>query len=98
MQGLFDNLNPSQFGEKFRLFTEQLAQAVECIIAIDGKTIRNSGDNPLHLASAWCEANQLVLGQIRVADKSNEITAVPLLLELLELSGHIVTLDAMGCQ
>ena len=72
-------------------------------IAIDGKTLRGSfdkaaGKNPLHLVSAWaCEA-RLTLGQIATDSKSNEITAVPLLLELLNLKGATVTIDAMGCQ
>jgi len=73
------------------------------VVAIDGKTLRRSFDpihnkRPLHLVSAWaCEA-QLSLGQIQVDQKSNEITAIPALLETLELKGAIVTLDAMGCQ
>jgi predicted transposase YbfD/YdcC len=72
-------------------------------IAIDGKTLRGSGDqaagkNPLHLVSAWaCEA-RLTLGQVATEAKSNEITAIPLLLELLDLKGATVTIDAMGCQ
>jgi predicted transposase YbfD/YdcC len=72
-------------------------------IAIDGKTLRASFDtaaeqNPLHLVSAWaCEA-RLLLGQVAVAQKSNEITAIPQLLELLDIEGDVVTIDAMGCQ
>jgi predicted transposase YbfD/YdcC len=74
----------------------------ECV-AIDGKTLRGSfdtaaGQNPLHLVSAWASQARLVLGQIAVDAKSNEITAIPLLLELLDLKGCIVTIDAMGCQ
>jgi predicted transposase YbfD/YdcC len=71
-------------------------------IGIDGKTARAScgaaGQNPLHVVSAWATAQGLVLGQVAVDDKSNEITAIPKLLELLELSGAVVTIDAMGCQ
>jgi DDE_Tnp_1-associated len=73
------------------------------VVAIDGKTLRGSfdtaaGKNPLHLVSAWaCEA-RLTLGQVAVDAKSNEITALPLLLELLDLQGCIVTIDARGCQ
>lgn len=72
-------------------------------VAIDGKTLRRSFDSaaerqPLHLVSAWAGEARLMLGQIAVADKSNEITAIPLLLELLDLEGSIVTIDAMGCQ
>src|SRR5262245_18936372 len=73
------------------------------LVAIDGKTLRGSfddaaGHSPLHLVSAWaCEA-RLVLGQVAVGARSNEITAIPLLLELLDLKGCTVTADAMGCQ
>src|SRR5579871_1621193 len=73
------------------------------VVAIDGKTLRGSFDtvaahNPLHLVSAWATQTRLLLGQVAVDSKSNEITAIPLLLELLDLRGCIVTLDAMGCQ
>ncbi|HEV3255447.1 MAG TPA: ISAs1 family transposase [Gemmataceae bacterium] len=72
-------------------------------VAIDGKTLRGSFDtaaaqNPLHLVSAWATEARLVLGQVAVDAKSNEITAIPLLLELLDLKGCIVTIDAIGCQ
>jgi len=71
--------------------------------AIDGKTLRRSGSpanglGPLHLVSVWATQANLVLGQVAVDDKSNEITAIPKLLELLDLSGALVTIDAMGCQ
>ena len=73
------------------------------IIAIDGKQLRRShnkklGKKAIHMVSAWGEANGVVLGQEKVAAKSNEITAIPLLLEALNLAGCIVTIDAMGCQ
>lgn len=73
------------------------------IIAIDGKTLRRSFDAAsskaaIHMVSAWATANHVSLGQVVVDDKSNEITAIPKLLEMLELSGSLVTLDAMGCQ
>lgn len=73
------------------------------VVAIDGKTIRGSCDRgraqgPFHIVSAWACDRGLVLGQRRVADKSNEITAIPELLEVLDLKGAVVTLDAMGCQ
>jgi predicted transposase YbfD/YdcC len=73
------------------------------LVAIDGKTMRGSfdtaaGQNPLHVVSAWANAARLVLGQVSVDSKSNEITAIPLLIELLDLKGCIVTIDAMGCQ
>lgn len=77
------------------------------VVAIDGKTVRRSHDRgcgkaAIHLvsawASAWASANHLVLGQLKVDEKSNEITAIPQLLQLLALEGCIVTIDAMGCQ
>lgn len=73
------------------------------IIAIDGKTLRGSYDqasakSAIHMVSAWATVNQISLGQVVVDEKSNEITAIPKLLEILEISGCIVTIDAMGCQ
>lgn len=73
------------------------------VVAIDGKTLRGSFDtarrvNPLHMVSAWCCEHGLILGQVRTAEKSNEIKAIPELLELLDLRGAVVTIDAMGCQ
>lgn len=73
------------------------------VVAIDGKALRRSldrraGQNPLHLVSAWASETGLVLGQVATADKSNEITAIPQLLEMLDLKGATVTIDAMGCQ
>ena len=70
-------------------------------VAIDGKTLRGSGTGALkalHLVSAWATEQQLSLGQVAVDDKSNEITAIPQLLELLDITGAFVTIDAMGCQ
>ena len=73
------------------------------VVAIDGKTVRRSHDKKagrraIHLVSAWASANTLTLGQVKTEEKSNEITAIPKLLEMLEISGCIVTIDAMGCQ
>jgi predicted transposase YbfD/YdcC len=73
------------------------------VVAIDGKTLRRShdrrrGQRPLHMVSAWASANRLSLGQLSTPEKSNEITAIPKLLALLELKGCIVSIDAMGCQ
>jgi predicted transposase YbfD/YdcC len=72
------------------------------VIALDGQTLRRSHDRPagkaaLHMVSAWASENFLVLGQVKVGEKSNEITAIPELLNLLDVSGCIVTIDAMGC-
>jgi predicted transposase YbfD/YdcC len=73
------------------------------VIAIDGKTSRRSyqkkgGKSPIHMVSAFAARQRLALGQVKVADKSNEIVAIPKLLDMLEISGAIVTIDAMGCQ
>jgi len=73
------------------------------VVAIDGKTLRRSFDaatskSAIHMVSAWATANQISLGQVIVDEKSNEITAIPKLLEILEISGCLVTIDAMGCQ
>lgn len=72
------------------------------IVSIDGKRLCNSGEQGskavIHMVSAWCNSNQMVLGQLKVNDKSNEITAIPALLENLMLAGCVVTIDAMGCQ
>lgn len=73
------------------------------IIPIDGKTLKGSDDrhgeqSALHLVSAWASENRIFLGQVKVEDKSNEITAIPALIELLDISGCIITIDAMGTQ
>ena len=89
------------FAECFTAWVESLRESTPDIVAIDGKTSRRSkakGSDPLHLVSAWASRQRLVLGQEAVADKSNEINAIPLLLERLELEGALVTIDAMGCQ
>jgi predicted transposase YbfD/YdcC len=99
---IFAALDPKQFLECFLRWTQSLRQAIQKeIVAVDGKALRramNKKENLKYVVSAWAESNNLVLGQLKVTDKSNEITAVPELLRVLELSGCIVTLDAMGCQ
>jgi predicted transposase YbfD/YdcC len=99
---VFAALDPKEFLECFLRWTQSLRQAVDReIVAVDGKALRramNRKENLKYVVSAWAESNNLVLGQLKVTDKSNEITAVPELLRVLELSGCIVTLDAMGCQ
>lgn len=99
---VFALLDPKQFLDCFLRWTQSLRQAVsQEIVALDGKALRralNKDQNIKYVVSAWAESNGLVLGQLKVADKSNEITAVPELLRVLELSGCIVTIDAMGCQ
>jgi len=95
---VFDLLDPVAFHQCFMDFTRAIAQQQSQFIAIDGKEVCNGPLNPLRLVSAWCSANQVTLAQTKVHDKSNEITAIPELLKLLDLSGTIVTIDAMGCQ
>lgn len=101
---VFGLLNPEQFQHSFLSWVQALVQVSSGqIIAIDGKMLRHSFDRGLgkaaiHMVSAWASLNRLVLGQLKVADKSNEITAIPELLKLLVLKGCIVTIDAMGCQ
>lgn len=101
---VFERLSPRAFAAAFSRWMQALADAVGIEqIAIDGKTLRRSGSplrglGPLHLVSAWATKNHLALGQVAVEGKSNEITAIPRLLELLDLHGALVTIDAMGCQ
>jgi len=94
---------PEEFSKCFIAWTQALAQKIEGVVAIDGKTLRGSFDSAseksaLHMVSAWSSENEIVLGQIRTAVKSNEITAIPQLIAMLDLEGSIVTIDAMGCQ
>jgi predicted transposase YbfD/YdcC len=97
-------LKPQGFQACFRSWTQAVAATTGGeLIAVDGKSARGSRDRrrgkaALHMVSAWGSRNRLVLGQEATAEKSNEITAIPKLLELLELKGCIVTIDAMGCQ
>ena len=97
-------LDPAAF-EKCLLSWIQAVQEIteNRLIAIDGKTLRGSYDRgdgkaAIHMVSAWATENQLSLGQVVVDEKSNEITAIPELLRMLEVSGAMVTIDAMGCQ
>ncbi len=101
---VFTTIDPDKFCECFASFVLAISgQLHSQLIAIDGKTLRHSFDNAdpgtsLHLISAWAADNQLTLGQLAVDGKSNEITAVPDLIDRLDLEGHTVSLDAMGCQ
>ena len=99
---VFARLDPQAFQACFRTWTAALCARLEMPhIAIDGKTLRHSGAGslgPLHVVSAWATANHLALGQEAIEEKSNEITAIPRLLELLALEGALVTIDAIGCQ
>ena len=101
---VFRALKPQQFSTALTEWMETLHEQLGFKqVAIDGKTLRRSHDRgsmraALHLVSAWSTANQFVLGQEATDAKSNEITAIPKLLQMLELKGAIVTIDAMGCQ
>lgn len=101
---VFALLDPDQFQNCFFRWIAAVAETTQGqVIAIDGKTLRRSHDNRLGkdaivMVSAWATANRLVLGQVKVDDKSNEITAIPELLQALDIAGCIVTIDAMGCQ
>src|SRR5665213_2535621 len=96
-------LDPEQFRAAFQRFMSGFSSSCEGIVAIDGKVLRRSfdkasGKSPLHMVSAWGCEQRLVLAQIATDAKSNEITAVPKLLEMLRLKGTIVTTDALNCQ
>ncbi len=101
---VFARLDPEQLQQCFLKWIQSISQiSFGEIIAIDGKTIRHSYDKSkekpaIHMVSAWATAHRLVLGQVKVDEKSNEITAIPKLIKVLELSGCIITIDAMGCQ
>ncbi|MDR0748417.1 MAG: ISAs1 family transposase [Tannerellaceae bacterium] len=99
----FSALNPDEFEGAFLSWIKDVSSLTEGeIVSIDGKTIcgsRTSGSKrAVHIVSAWASANQLSLGQVKVEEKSNEITAIPKLLKVLAIKGCIVTIDAMGCQ
>lgn len=101
---VFAALDPKALADAFRKWTEAVSVKTEHdVVAIDGKTLRRSFREAgkrafVHMVSAWSTANHMVLGQVKTEEKSNEITAIPRLLELLHLKGCIVTIDAMGCQ
>ena len=101
---VFERINPKVFEQCFRRWVESIVETVGAqVIPIDGKTLKGSydrvlGKTALHLVSAWSSQHRLVLGQVKVTEKSNEITAIPALLELLDIAGCIITIDAMGTQ
>lgn len=101
---LFIRLNPEQLQNSFMNWVESVRSVTEGdVVAIDGKTLRRSGEaasgkSALHLVSAWSVANNMVLGQKKTEEASNEIEAIPALLELLKIKGCIVTIDAIGTQ
>lgn len=97
-------LDVDAFADSFELFVSNVTDRVkEGIIAIDGKTIRGSYDkkkdvSARHIVSAWADCCKAVIGQVKTEEKSNEITAIPELLDILDIDGQIITIDAMGCQ
>lgn len=101
---LLKRLDPEAFADCFARWTARMCAITEGeLVAIDGKRLRGSydrldGKEAIHMISAWSHQNQLVLGQLKVDGKSNEITAIPALLALLDLAGAVVSIDAMGCQ
>lgn len=101
---IFAAINPAEFEKCLLSWITTLHEITDGqIIAIDGKTLRRSFDTStskaaIHMVSAWATANHISLGQVVVDAKSNEITAIPKLLELIDISGALVTIDAMGCQ
>lgn len=101
---LFSILDPEAFSECFTRWSQALHEATNGeVIALDGKTIRHSfdtlsGQGALHMVSAWACENGLALAQVKVDEKSNEITAIPKLLDMIDVKGRIITTDAMGCQ
>jgi len=100
---VFRLLDPKAFADCFTRFMQRFAEGLQNVVAIDGKTLRRSFDraaeqSPLHMLHAWSVGQRLLLGQLAVDEKSNEITAVPKLLEMLSLKGCIVTADALNCQ
>jgi len=97
----FSILSPNTFQDFFASWVKDIAGQVKGVIAIDGKTARRShglGKKAIHMVSAWSVENKLVLGQVQTDEKSNEITAIPKLLSVLDVKNCIVTIDAMGCQ
>jgi predicted transposase YbfD/YdcC len=100
---LFAALDAEQFQACFIAWVGSVAKVGSDLVAVDGKTLRRAYQEggakaPIHMVSAWSSRQRLVLGQVKVAEKSNEITAIPELLRLLTLKGATVTIDAMGCQ
>jgi predicted transposase YbfD/YdcC len=94
-------LDAEQFQRCFVAWVASLIGVPEGVVAIDGKTVRRSkgiGKDAIHMVSAFAARQRLVMGQVKVADKANEIVAIPKLLDMLAIEGAVVTIDAMGCQ
>ena len=101
-QRVFQLIKPEELEKSFVSWVRSIAVSIKDeIVSIDGKTVcgsKSEAAKAVHMVSAWANTGQLVLGQIKTAEKSNEITAIPALLDLLELKNCIITIDAMGCQ
>jgi len=101
---ILERMNPDEFQNSFKSWIGSVTERTKGqVIAIDGKTLRRSHDESsdkkaIHMISAWASSNQVVLGQLKTEEKSNEITAIPNLLKMLDVSGCIITIDAMGTQ
>src|SRR6266550_8823557 len=100
---IFASLDSKEFQRCFVAWVAALTGMPEGVIAVDGKTVRRSyqkkgGKDAIHMVSAFAARQRLVLGQVKVADKSNEIVAIPALLDMLAIEGAVITIDAMGCQ
>ena len=96
----FKFLDPNVFRECFMAWTQTMARLIGGVIAIDGKTLRNSGDDtqdPIHVVSAFAAENCLVLGQLKCKNKGQELETIQRLLEILDIKGAVVTIDAAGC-
>lgn len=101
---LLVRLDPSQTEDLFRQWTSTLSKKeVEDMIAIDGKRLKgasnkNQSESLLHMVAAWSSCRGLILGQLKTETKSNEITAIPELLDRIDIKGAVISIDAMGCQ
>ncbi|GMQ65372.1 ISAs1 family transposase [Vallitalea maricola] len=104
IQRVFENLDVASFSNCFMNWTHAIAdRSNKPVIAIDGKTLRRSHDKEhdkkaIHIINAWIDSNKLILGQLKTEEKSNEITAIPMLLDMLMIKESIITIDAMGTQ
>ena len=100
---VYSILDPEQFRQCFITWTEAISEAVDDIIAFDGKTLRHSFDSAtgmsaIHVLNAWSSVNDFCLGQMKVDGKSNEITAMPQLMRMMNIKGSVITADALNCQ
>jgi predicted transposase YbfD/YdcC len=100
---VYSLINPEQFRDCFISWTQAMSEAVDDVIAFDGKTLRRSFDSAtgmsaIHVLNAWSSANDFCVGQMKVDGKSNEITAMPQLLKLMDVKGSVITADALNCQ